>query len=212
MHAGRAKGEMSLSVSVVMVKADAMADVRAILELFEGRPLEVERVTGWDAVLDALRYPRPGKPRETVHKAATLCGEWTVILDPEMLLMANEAACAALAARYRAPVFGMVCQGTSGTYAFSLYDPDLRRAYWIGDGEVFDNRGEPLPQEAGVDLASLFEDGVLEIMKRVGVDYAELEEAGAFEVWSLDESHLIPPVEPAPVKPKRPWWRIWGSA
>lgn len=203
---------MSLSASVVMVRADAMANIRPILELFEGRPVEAESVIGWNAVLEALRYPRPGKPREIVHKAATLCGAWTVILDPEMLMMTKEAACAALAAQYRAPVFGMMCQGTSGTYAFSLYDPDLRRAYWIGDGEVFDNRGAPLPQEAGVDLASLFEDGVLEIMKRVGMDYRDLEKANAFEVWSLDESHLIPSPTPGLTKLKRPWWRIWGAA
>jgi hypothetical protein len=203
---------MSLSASVVAVKADARDSIREVLEMFAQRPLEMRPVPGWEAALEAMRYPRDDSPRTTVHKAVTLCGGWTVVMDPEMLMAVDADACARLSERFRAPVFAMICQGTSGTYAFSWYNAGQRRRFWLSDGEVMEDDGDPIPEEAGIDLRSLFEDGVLLIMERAGLRYADLESASSFEVWALDESHLMASKAQPPAPRQRgakPWWKVW---
>lgn len=192
-----------------MIKADVRPDMRRIFELFNYKPLSTTSPRNWDAVLSELRYPRPDTSRDIVHKAVCHVAGWTAVLDPELIMVADAKACAELSARYGATVFGMVCQGTSGTYMFSLYDRDHRRTYWRSDGEVLEDHGPPLPEEAGIDLAELFEDDVLLIMERMGVPFGAIESA-AHDVWALDESHMGPASAPVAVEPpKRPWWKLW---
>jgi hypothetical protein len=178
---------------------------------FNYNPVGSEPIRGWLPTLQALAYPRQGAPRDHVYKAVALHAAWTVILDPELVMVTEEEACARLASRTRAPVFSMICEGASGTYSFSLLDPDVRRAYMSVAGEVQDDRGAPLPEEAGIDLARIFEDDVLLVMERLGVPYAALELAPSFDVWTLDESHMHPEIpRPGPSQATyRPWWKLW---
>jgi hypothetical protein len=152
-----------------------------------------------------------------------------------MVMFADEEACSALARRFNAPVFGMCCEGISSTYAFSFFNPDLQRSFLVGDGEVSADHGTPLPEEAGIDLAELFETDVLDIMERLGFPFEDLEQATDFDVWELvfevgEDLDLpqIPPPLPAPppqpiappqgtahypsvrIKPKKPWWNFWS--
>lgn len=209
-----------------MVRADAQEGMAEVFETFHYGVLSRKTVDSADAAFDAMEWPRDDKPRTTVHKAVTFVNGWTVVFDPEMVMISEEDAMTALARRYDAPVFGMICEGASASYAFSFFNPEPRRAYFVSDGEVGVDRGEPLPEEADIDVSSLFEDDVLEVMTRLGVPYSEIETAGSFDVWELDESGLAEaeppvsspsePVRPAnsaspasPAKPVRPWWRLW---
>jgi hypothetical protein len=203
---------VSLSASLLLVRADARDTMRDVFELFKQKPLGMQPVPSWQAALEAIRYPRADSPRTTVHKAVAVCRDWTVVLDPELLMAADADACARLSERFRAPVFAMICQGTSGTYAFSWHDADRRRRFWVSDGEVIEDDGDPIPEEDGINLAGLFEDDVLLIMERVGLRYTELESASGFDIWALDESHLVP-ATPQPAMPPqmnaKPWWKVW---
>jgi hypothetical protein len=192
-----------------MVRADVTPDMRSVFESFNYRPVHSEVVVGWERALAALAYPRPGAPRDHVYKAVVWHSGWTVVLDPEMVMATEEAACSELARKAHAPVFTMVCEGTSGSYSFSLYDPDLKRSYSVVDSVVHDDRGVPIPEEVDVRLEELFEDDVLLIMERLGVSYQSLEAIDSFTIWTLDESHLVPIPPPEASVAKKPWWKPW---
>jgi hypothetical protein len=203
---------MSLHASLVMVQADARSAMGSVFELFHYHPLGMEAVQTWEAALEAIRYPRSGSPRTTVHKAVATCNGWTVVVDPELAMAADAAACGQLAARFGAPAFAMTCEGASSTYGFSSYRAGVRRAFMAVDGDVAEDEGPPIPQEAGIDLGKLLEDDVLRIMDRVGVPYSGLESAGSFDIWALDESHLPTPQPSGPAAqaaPSKPWWKVW---
>lgn len=226
---------MSLHSSFVLIKADVRPEIREVFEAFGYKPVGTEKAHSWDAATEAAEYPREGKAKNVVHKPVVFAGGWTTILDNEMVMFVEEDACSALARRFEVPVFAITCEGISGTYAFSLFNPELRRAYMVVQGEVTDDRGAPLPEEAGIDLADLFEDDVLEIMHRLGLSYEDLERAVDIDVWELDGSvgedldlpQLAPPPPMAPQqqttarwqpvapqqpmgsKSKKPWWKFW---
>jgi len=196
---------MSLHSGAVMIRADVRDRMHEIFESFNYRPVGSMAVNTFEEAIPLLDYPRADRPAEVVHKAVVFVNGWTVIIDNEMVMLTDEQACSAVSARIGQPLFGMVCEGASGSYAFSFFNPDLRRSLWSGEGQIQDQRGTPLPEEQGVDPADIFEDDVLLIMKRLGVDYAAIEAASPVIVWELDESHIQVPAEPAP----KPWWKFW---
>ena len=202
-------------MAVLMARGDHRADLRGFFAPFNYTWTDrTEHVSTWRAALEGMAYPRPGLSRHLVHKAVCFASGWTVVLDPELLMFAEEAPCTALATRLGAPVFGAVCEGTSATYGFSYFNPDRQRSFLVSDSEVQEDVGTPLEAEAGIATAALFEDDVLLIMKRVGVDYLSFEGLRDFVVVELDESHLgvaAPETLPATTAPTplRPWWQFW---
>jgi hypothetical protein len=225
---------MSLHTSLVMVKADARGEMNEVFEAFGYRAIDAAKAHSWDAAIEAMRDREKGEPETVTKKPAVFDHGWTVILDDEMVMFSDEEACSAVARRFDAPVFGMCCEGISATYAFTFFNPDLQRSLILGDGEVSDDRGAPLPEESGIDPAELFETDVLDIMQRLGFPFEALEDATAVDVWKVafevGEDLGPPPIPPplptppaqptAPprgtahfpsvsIKPKKPWWKIW---
>lgn len=214
---------MSMHMSVVMVRGDHRSGARALFEAFNYRPVESRTLTSWDEVTRALSFA--ARPSNTiVHKAVVTCGEWTVILDDELVMITDKELCAATARQLNTEIFGVIAEGTSGSYAFWRYAPDLQRSYFTVAGEVETDSGTPLPQEQGLDLPNLFEDGVLLLMERMGLPWSALERCPSYDVWTLDESHMATAVPPAPAPPPsagpppppppvqpRPWWKFWGN-
>jgi len=208
---------MSLHAGLLMIKGNHLDRIGDIFTAFNYRLTgTVEHVDNWAEALEAMQYPRPGKSREIVYKTVFVHSGWTVILDPEMLMLVDEDACTQVSRALGSPIFGMVCEGTSNSYGYSLYDRKLVRAFWSGDGEVFDNRGDKIPEEESIALEGIFEDDVLRVMERLGVNYFDFENLRAFEVFELDESHI--PVHtgsdaeeqtPPSRKSKKPWWKFW---
>lgn len=204
---------MSLHGGVLMVRADVRSEMADVFRSFDYQPVGSQTIASFLETVPLLQYPRSDRPASIVCKAVALVNGWTVVLDDEMIMLTEEDACARLAAHTSQPVFGMVCEGASGTYAFNFFNPDLRRSLWSSDGQVHDQRGTPLPEEQGMDVTDIFETDVLEIMRRLGVDYGAIEHASPFTVWELDESHIqvpAPPENPAPpMRPSKPWWKLW---
>lgn len=200
---------MSLHASVLLLQGDVTLRMVEVFEAFSYKPVQSRRIQGWLNVLNELQYPRTDSPREHVHKAVTVYKGWTVVLDPELILAAEEKICSSLAELLKVSIFGMLCEGISGSYGFWLYQPQLRRGYLRVDGTVEQDIGSPIPEEGGVDLAHLFEDDVLLIMRRLGVSFQELELVEDYEVWTLDTSHFIPPVAAGPSRQPKPGWKVW---
>lgn len=209
---------MSLHASLLMIKGDHLDRAEQIFTAFDYRPTgTVEHLDNWLGVLQAIDRPRGGAPRDIVHKAVFVHNGWTVILDPEMVMFANDAICTQMSRALGGLIFGMLCEGTSGSYCYSLYDGELVRAFWSFGGEISKDRGDRLPEEDGIDLEHVFEDDVLKVMERLGVDYVGFEDLRVFQVFELDESHMsghrASHVEEEPLPPgqesKKPWWKFW---
>ena len=223
---------MSLHTGLVMVKADARGAMSEVFEAFGYRTIDAAKARSWEAAVSAIRGERGAAP--AAYKPVVFERGWTAIIDDELVMFSDEEACSALARRFAAPVFCMCCEGISSTYALMFFNPDLQRSFMLVDGEVTDDRGAPLPEESGIDLAELFETDVLDIMQRLGFPFDALESATDFDVWNLvfeasedlDLSQTPPPLPSTPpqtitpprgtahypsvrIQPKKPWWKIW---
>jgi hypothetical protein len=209
---------MSLHASMTMIKGDHLGRIGDVFKSFNYRLTgTVEHTDNWIETLKALQYPRSSKSRDIVYKAVFVHNGWTVILDPEMVMFVDEDTCTQISQLLSSSIFGMVCEGTSNSYGYSLYDGELVRAFWASDGEIFDNRGDILPEEEGIDHSDVFEDEVLKVMERFGVNYLDFENLQNFQIFELDESHMsihsVSDTVEQPLKPsqenKKPWWKFW---
>jgi hypothetical protein len=202
---------MSMHGSFIMIQGDHIESLPEVFTRFKYVPTNPPKlVYGWNEALEALKYPVKGKPKTIVYKMACIINNWTVILDREMLMVNDEIACASVAQSLNTKVFGMICEGTSNTYAYIFCDGDLRRSFWISDGEVFKDSGDRFPEEPGTQ--HIDEPDVLEIVRRLGVTPQELEMVDHYYLYEFDESSLDAnePVNLAQThSSKKPWWRFW---
>jgi hypothetical protein len=198
-----------------MIEGDHRAKLLEVFEAFDYRPTgTVERINSWEEVDGAIEYPRPGRSKDLVYTAAFFHDGWTIILDPEMVMIADEDACEKTSQMLDSPLFAMVCEGTSGSYGYSFYNRVKLRSFWSDDGEIQDDWGEKLAVEEGIDPSTIFEDDIFLIMKRLGVNYLTFDKVKDFMVFEFDESHIATALGTSPtpqpvLKRKKPWWQFW---
>jgi hypothetical protein len=210
---------MSLHACLLMIRGNHIDELPGIFEDYGYQPRAAPTTAkGWDKALDALEEAEEaliaGKPSPIGRKLACLVHGWTMILDPELVMVADEAACLKTSRRLKSRMFTMVCEGSSATYAYGFYEGNLVRSVWYGDGTVDVNKGPQQPEEGELDPADLSEEAVLGVMRRMGVDYEDLASVHEYYVYEFDESGNASE-EPAAGQPKtsdgtRPWWRFWA--
>jgi hypothetical protein len=204
---------MSLHGSFIMIQGNHLTSLPEVFSRFKYVPTSPpQQIYGWKETLEALAYPEKAKPKTIVYKAACYINNWTVIYDPEMLMVNDEITCSSISNWLNVRVFGMICEGTSNTYAYINCDGTLTRTFWISDGEIFKDSGEKFPEESKTQ--NINESDVLEIMGRLGVNLQNLEEVKQFYLFEFDESNMgaSEPVNftPTEIPPKKkPWWRFW---
>jgi hypothetical protein len=200
---------MSLHISVVAVQGDHLDQAGELLRAFGYEPgAEWIEVAGWEA---AGRYLA-----DHGCKALYFHEGWTVIVDPELVLMLDEDALADLSRRLASQVCGLVCEGVSGTYGFNLFHEDRKvRGFCATDGVIAEDLGEPLPEEAHFDRARVSEAGVIGLVAGIGFDYWGLERADRILVFNpgrrapADVPMSSGQGGPDRSEPKTPWWRFW---
>ncbi len=168
---------------------------------------QVQPMTGMTAVNQAFDR----SANTLVYKAATYLDAWTVVLDPELVMITNEEACRELSHDRGQPVFAMVCESASASYLFSYFNPDKQRAHWVSwssDDPVLEDSGTPLPGEAGINWDHYSEPQLIQLMRNVtGVDYSRLTgEDWPYLVVGLGEEESAPAPQSAC---RKPWWRFW---
>lgn len=209
---------MSMHSSILMIQGNHLQSLPDVFSRFDYRQTRTaERSEGLERTVEAIAWqPWNGKPRNIVHKAACVLNGWTVILDPEMVMVAHGEKCAAVSKMLHSKLFGMLCEGTSGTYAYRVCDGDFMRWFLWQDGQILEDVGDRVPEEPPVD--DIDEVTVLEMMARLGADFSDLEQVSEFQVYEFDESRPgsePEPSAPAPlpiansVKSKKPWWQFW---
>jgi hypothetical protein len=188
---------MSLHISVIAIQGDHIDRAGELLGVFGfAATAEPAEVAGWEAASKALD--------DHNCKAACSADGWTVIIDPDLVLMLDERACADISRRLGTQLCGLVCEGVSGTYGFILFRGGTTvRRFCSTNGVVADDAGEPLPAESDFDKSRATESGVIDVLGRLGFDYWSLERADRVLIYC----EAAPPM--ARLAGKEPWWRIW---
>jgi hypothetical protein len=88
--------------------------------------------------------------------------------------------------RWSARIVGWVYEDTSESYGLTVFESGRkRRDVIVTEGEVVQDEGEPVPEEAGLDWAQVTEGGLLETAKRLGAAYDHLAARREYVVFRL---------------------------
>lgn len=106
-----------------------------------------------------------------ILRGVEIFGEWTIIIDPELIDWVENEKLEEISSEKGANVFSFMAETTSSSYAFSIYKNTLLRSFISIDGEIQTDFGEPLPEEKGVNINGLiFSDDIIELASNLGLN------------------------------------------
>ena len=189
---------MSLHAGVVAIEGD---HINRAAEILAALNAEVDP----NPIITASR----GRLNRDIAMAVYQAGNWTAILDAEIVLSVETDAAKALSTRLATRVLILVCEGVSGTYQLTLFDRGQTvRDFLLVDGQIQTNEGA-LPAENGRLNANTFEDDIIDVAESIGFDYWTHEHAQHFVVFKYPETEPAAAPSPAASPPARPWWKFW---
>ena len=226
---------MSANHSLILFEGDVTQKFAGIFECFGLKFTgEIERASGLAEIWEFTGWPRKGKPRNHIHKAALCNGKWTAILDREMSMILDQEKCEQCAKHWNIKIFGYMVESVSGSCAMYYYNPEKIRGLNVQNNEILENFGSPLPEEEGISLPDMLVDGAMRISRRIGFSdslFAQREskvlilglEDPKREVADRERSSVILPGQTQqrpgtpsqktskkpPEKSEKPWWKLW---
>ena len=182
---------MKLDVSVMAFKDEHLRHLNDTLGMFGYRVLGETAKVHCDSELSKhMQNWDLGNRR--VLKAVAPCVGWTVIYDPERAMYSDSRSCQKFSREHSAGVIGMICEASSKTYGFTLYEKGEKvREYLNVGGAVKVNFGKRFLSELGLNLSdkSIADDDIFEVFLGVtGVDLYSLLETGKFAIKELEKS------------------------
>jgi hypothetical protein len=200
---------MGLKLGGIMLEGNHLDDVPGILKAYD---LSVE---------DSLAEVDPGfriwEEAGRTYYLVALCGDWTVIVDPEVFMLATaEDTCADLSRRFNCRCIGFILYDVSASYWLLVFDKGkLTRRFAYDDGSMT-CEGEPLPEEAGSDEERP-DEKVLHALRGLGVNLLDLHRRDAEVLEEADRLFLCHSAESTSAesanevnsRSKRPWWKFW---
>ena len=224
---------MSANHSLILFEGDVTKKFAGIFDCFGLKFTGgIERATGLAEIWELTGWPRRGRPRNHIHKAALYNGTWTAVLDREMSMILDQKKCAACAERFNIKIFGYMVESVSGSCAMYYYTPEKVRGVNVQNFEVLEDFGNPLPQEEGFALEDMLGDAMMRISRRIGfsdslfahptsrVLILELEDPQrkAVDKEQSDKERsgtrtgIRSPQKTASkpeTRPEKPWWKLW---
>lgn len=174
-------------MAMVSIEGEHCTAAPEIFDLLDykivGEPIRVQKAADLDPHLQNVQ-PAPGQVKRIVYSD----GEWTHIADFELILFSEPLLWKELSKRWNTRIVAWICEGTSGTYGFSLYENgELFRQVLSVDGKLSQIVGEPLPEEDGLEWEHACEDDIFVLIEHFGVHYTYMEEDREYCVYLLDE-------------------------
>lgn len=221
---------MGMHIGIVAARA-TVADLRTAFE--EAWPdwevvgttdqfESVEAAWSWmeanEQLVTAADWTRDNAGKQT----CILCQdrEWAILIDPTYTLPTDEDALRRLSARLDV-VLSFVVESAGGCAFFWCYTMgELRRSITYSDGEV-KSQGDPLPEEAGIDVQRYYMDETEALMRAFGLSPMEqlLVPATAVGMLLVDRTdyshvHQAPNTDHGTATPRartasKPWWKFW---
>jgi len=224
---------MSANHSLILFEGDVTKNFTGIFDCFGLKFTGgIERANGLAEIWECTGWPRKGRPRNYIHKAALYNGMWTAILDREMTMILDQEKCRACAKRWNIKVFGYMVESVSGSCAMYYFtsEGDTIRGLNIQNFEVLEDFGEPLPQEEGISMDDMLNDGAMRISRRLGFsdslfahpaskvliigmedpqrEAADKERSSVLMAKASHRSGVQPPKKPE-TRVEKPWWKLW---
>lgn len=178
---------MSLHIAMVSIEgahADAAPEIFDLLDYkIVGTPAQIQSADALQTHLER-NAADGGKVKRVVYAD----GGWTHIADFDLILFDEQLLWKELSKRWNTRVVCWICEGTSGTYAFALYENgELLRHVMSSDGKVSHVVGDALPEEDGLEWDEACEDDVFVLIEHFGIHYDDFETDRAYWVYGLDE-------------------------
>lgn len=141
--------------------------------------------------------------------------DWTIINDPEMVDLFEEEVLMQLSEKFNTEIITFVIQESLGLFGFTMYNKDIKRAFFVSEGKVENNLYEPLEQEKNLNInEKTFVDDILKLADKLGVDL-EGKNKNKYVVKQLayevglknggeeikQQNHLV--------ENKKSWWKFW---
>ncbi len=180
---------MNLDVSVTAFKGEHLKHLNDTLGMFGYRVVgERAKVHGDSELSKQIRNWDLGNNR--VLKAVVPHAGWSIVFDPERSMPSDAKSCQEFSRKHSTGVIGIVCEASTKTYGFSIYEKGEKvREYLNVGGAVKANFGKRLLSELGLNLSdkSIADDDIFEIFLGVtGIDLYSLLETGEFAIKELE--------------------------
>ena len=222
---------MSANHSLILFEGDVTKNFAEIFDCFGLKFTGgIERANGLAEIWECTGWPRKGRPRNHIHKAALYNGMWTAVLDREMTMILDQEKCEACARRWNIKVFGYMVESISGSCAMYYFMPEKVRGLNIQNFEVLEDFGTPLPQEEGISLEDMLDDGAMRVSRRLGFsdslfahptskvlivgmedpqrEAADHERLAILAAKGQHRPSMQPPKQPES-RVEKPWWKLW---
>ena len=221
---------MSANHSLILFEGDVTKNFSGIFDCFGLKFTGgIERANGLAEIWECTGWPRKGRPRNHIHKAALYNGMWTAVLDREMTMILDQEKCQACAKQWNIKVFGYMVESVSGSCAMYYFTPEKVRGLNIQNFEVIEDFGTPLPQEEGVSVDDMLDDGAMRVSRRLGFSDSLFahptskvlivgiedpqREAADQERSAILTARGHRPGAQQPKQPEsrveKPWWKLW---
>lgn len=222
---------MSANHSLILFEGDVTPMLSTVFDFFDLQMTgNIETAKGLAEIWEYTNWPRRCRPRNLIHKGVLYNGTWTAILDREMNMILDQEKCEACAEHLNVKIFGYMIENVSGTCALYLYNPQKTRGLNIQNFEILEDFGEPLPQESGISIEEMLEDGTMRVSRRLGFsDSLFAHPSSKVLVVEMEDPTRSIVVEKAPVvvghtksvgaakqpavavanRIEKPWWKLW---
>lgn len=137
-------------------------------------------------------------------------GGWAVLLDTSHVLATDSQALMQLSTSF-GRCLSFVIETGGGCASFAAFRQGLlERSIDSVDGEVR-TQGEPLPEEAGLDIGSYYMDETESLQQRFGLSaFTSAPPVSVIALAVVDQTDYSEQLrQVAPVRSKKPWWKLW---
>lgn len=211
---------MSLSTGLLAIKGQQLERLSEIFGFFKLVDTGNDKlVNNWDEAVAIIDEEYMNPADNSQRRIVWFDNDWTIIEDLSLVLCTDEESLTKISQALSTPVFSLATQGTGGCYSFWYFDKQKVRSFFNNNGEVTDNFGTPLLQEANFNVnENTFYDDIHGIARQFGIDWTNTGNLHSFMVKQLDNSEeLTREIERAnkdhnytnsDTKAK-PWWKFW---
>ena len=211
---------MSLSTGLLAIKgqhSDKLSEIFSFFKLIDTG--SDKNLNNWNEAIELIDDEYMNRDGNSQRRVVWFDNGWTIIEDLSLILCTDEESLTKISQKFSTLVISLVTQGTSGCYAFWYFDKQKLRSFFNNNGELTDNFGTPLSQEADFNInENAFYDDIHGVAKKFGIDLTNAENIESFIVKYLDNSEeLNNEIEEATKNyhqvgnnsKSKPWWKFW---
>jgi hypothetical protein len=211
---------MSLSTGLLAIKGDHSDKLSEIFSFFKLVDTASDKnLTNWNEVIALIDEEYINPDDNSQRRVIWFDNGWTIIEDFSLILCTDEEALTKISQHFSTPIFSLVTQGTSNSFAFWYFDKQKLRSFFNSNGEVTDNFGTKLPQEANFNIdENAFYDDIHGVAKEFGIDWTNAANLKNFIVKRLDNSEELNREIDQAIKNNaqsdnnkqaKSWWKFW---